>query len=197
MKIFVIGSGGREHAICQAFKQSAKTSEIFCASGNAGIAEIAESVNIRHDEIEKLADFAEENKMDLTFVGGETSLALGIADEFKKRGLKIIGASRKAARLETSKSFAKDFMRRHKIPTAKYETAHSVAEAMEILQSRTFGDTETPVVVKADGLAAGKGVIVAKNCQEAERAVKELENLVGREAVEKIVFEECLLGTEV
>ncbi|CAN5473842.1 phosphoribosylamine--glycine ligase [soil metagenome] len=197
MKILVVGSGGREHALCWAFKQSEKTEKIFCANGNAGIAEIAECVNIKPDEIAELADFAETSQIDLTFVGGETSLALGIVDEFEKRGLKIIGASRQAAQLESSKSFAKDFMAKHNIPTAKYKTANSAEEAKEILQRGLFGDENAPVVVKADGLAAGKGVVVAQNRAEAIEAVSGLENLVGKKATEKIVLEEYLTGKEV
>ncbi|HEX8639463.1 MAG TPA: phosphoribosylamine--glycine ligase, partial [Pyrinomonadaceae bacterium] len=197
MKILVIGSGGREHAICRAFGKSEKTSKIYCAGGNAGIAEIAECVNIKPEDIENLADFAEQNKIDLTFVGGETALALGIVDEFERRDLKIIGASRRAAELEASKSFAKNFMRRHRIPTAAYLTAYSTIEAAEILEAGEFGDDETPVVVKADGLAAGKGVVVAKNRREAVAAVAELENLAGKTAAAKIVLEECLFGREV
>lgn len=195
MKILVIGSGGREHALCKTFAKSAE--KIFCADGNAGIAEVAECVNIKPTEIENLADFAVENAIDLTFVGGETSLALGIVDEFEKRNLKIVGASRQAAQLEASKSFAKDFMRRHEIPTANYETANSAAEAIEILRSGNFGDENSPVVIKADGLAAGKGVVVAKNRGEAERAINELEYLAGKKAAQKIVLEECLIGREV
>lgn len=197
MKILVIGSGGREHALCQTFAKSKKAAKIFCASGNAGIAEIAECVDIKPDEIERLAEFALENAIDLTFVGGETSLALGIVDEFEKRNLKIIGASKCAARLEASKSFAKDFMRRHSVPTARYETANSAAEAIETLRGGKFADKNSPVVIKADGLAAGKGVVVAKDRREAEQAVNELETLVGKEAAGKIVLEECLVGREV
>lgn len=197
MKILVIGSGGREHAICRAFQKSEKVSHIFCADGNAGISEIAELVAIKPTEIEKLAAFASENKIDLTFVGGETSLALGVTDEFEKRGLKIVGVSGKAARLEASKSFAKDFMARHSIPTAEYQTANSTSEAKEILENGVFGDENAPVVVKADGLAAGKGVVVAKNRREAIEAIDELESIVGAEATEKIVLEECLIGREV
>lgn len=197
MKILVIGSGGREHALCRAFKQSKRVEKIFCADGNAGIAEIAGCVNIKPDNVEALADFAARNQIDLTFVGGEISLALGIVDEFEKRGLKIVGVSKQAARLEASKSFAKDFMRRHNIPTAEYETANSPQEAIEILRSGKFGDADSPIVVKADGLAAGKGVVVAGNRAEAERAINEMESLVGKGAVEKIVLEECLIGREV
>lgn len=197
MKILVIGSGGREHAICRAFQKSEKVSRLFCADGNAGIGEIAELVAIKPTEIEKLAEFASENKIDLTFVGGETSLALGVTDEFAKRDLKIVGVSGKTARLEASKSFAKDFMARHSIPTAEYQTATSTSEAKEILENGFFGDENAPVVVKADGLAAGKGVVVAKNRREAIEAIDELESIVGAVATEKIVLEECLFGREV
>ena len=197
MKILVIGSGGREHAICKAFSRSKKVSKIYCADGNAGISELAECAKIKPHEIEKLVEFAVENQIDLTFVGGETSLSLGVVDEFEKRGLKIIGVNGKAARLEASKSFAKGFMARHKIPTAEYQTANSAAEAVEILETGKFGDKNAPVVVKADGLAAGKGVVVAANRREAAEAVNDLEKTVGREAVEKIVLEKCLFGREV
>nr|MBA3786597.1 phosphoribosylamine--glycine ligase [Acidobacteriota bacterium] len=197
MKILVVGSGGREHAICSAFNKSEKTTKIYCADGNAGVAKIAECVSIKPDNIKELADFAGQNSIDLTFVGGETSLALGIADEFERRGLKIVGVSRQAAQLEASKSFAKDFMARHKIPTAAYKTAFSVTEAIEILEGGEFGNEETPVVVKADGLAAGKGVVVAQNRAEAIAAINEMRNLVGEIAADKIVLEECLFGREV
>jgi phosphoribosylamine--glycine ligase len=197
MKILVIGSGGREHAICRKFSESKKVCEIFCADGNAGIGEIAELVDVKPHEIKKLADFAENKKINLTFVGGETSLALGIVDEFEKRNLKIVGVSEKAARLEASKVFAKDFMNRHSIPTAKYKTAQTIGEAKEILQSDFLGDESQPVVVKADGLAAGKGVVVAVNRLEAVAAIDELANLAGDEAARQIVLEECLVGREV
>lgn len=197
MKILVVGSGGREHALCRSFQKSPRVEKIFCADGNAGIAGIAECVAIKPTEIGRLVGFAADNAIDLTFVGGETSLALGIVDEFERRGLKIIGASQKAAQLESSKSFAKDFMRRHNIPTAKYQTAFSTAEAATILESGFFGDTDAPTVVKADGLAAGKGVVVARNRGEALEAVAELEKIVGADAADKIVLEECLFGREV
>lgn len=197
MKILVIGSGGREHALCRAFDKSEKVEKIFCANGNAGIAEIAECVDIKPTQIKELADFAESEKIDLTFVGGETSLALGVVDEFERRGLKIIGASEQAARLEASKSFAKDFMKRNGIPTADYKTVFSPSDAIDCLNSGVFGDEKTPVVVKADGLAAGKGVVVAENRSDAVEAINELEKLAGREASEKIVLEECLFGREV
>jgi phosphoribosylamine--glycine ligase len=197
MRVLVIGSGGREHAICSSFARSAGVSKIFCAPGNAGIAQIADCVPIKPEDIDGLADFAVREKVDISFVGGETSLALGIVDEFEKRGLKIIGASRDAARLEASKSFAKDFMLRHGIPTAKYHTANSPEEAIEILESGHFGEANSPVVIKADGLAAGKGVVVAGDRSEAVEACRELATLVGADAAAKIVIEEFLEGREV
>jgi phosphoribosylamine--glycine ligase len=197
MKILVIGSGGREHALCYAFSKSARVSKIFCANGNAGIGEIAEIVDIYPEDVNSLADFADTTKIDLTFVGGETSLALGIVDNFERRGLKIIGVSKMAAQLEASKSFAKDFMARHSIPTAAYKTGNSAEEAKAILDEAIFGTADAPVVVKADGLAAGKGVVVASNRSEALKAVNELESVVGANAVQKIVLEECLIGREV
>src|SRR5690349_12275821 len=127
MKIMVIGSGGREHAICHAFAQSSKVTRLFCAPGNAGIAQIAECVPISAEDVAALMDFAMNENVDLTFVGGEGPLSLGIVNEFEKKGLRIVGASRDAARLESSKAFAKDFMSRHGIPTARYHTADSPA----------------------------------------------------------------------
>ena len=197
MKVLVVGSGGREHAICYAFSKSPHLSKLYCANGNAGIASIAECVAIRPDDIRAMADFASREQIDLTFVGGEMSLALGIVDEFTNRGLRIIGPSRAAAELESSKAFAKDFMARYEIPTAKYAVAHSAGFATLMLESGDFGSVATPVVIKADGLAAGKGVVVAKNRAEAIAACNEMELLVGSAAASKIVLEECLTGREV
>jgi phosphoribosylamine---glycine ligase len=197
MKILVVGSGGREHALCWAFGRSGKVNKIFCANGNAGIAEIAECIDIGPDDISALAEFASAKKIDLTFVGGETSLALGIVDEFESRGLRIVGATGTAARLESSKAFAKHFMARHNIPTAGYDAAGSIDEAIEILESGAFGDAATPVVVKADGLAAGKGVVVARDRAEAVAAINDMEGLTGAAAASTIVLEECLTGREV
>ncbi len=197
MKILVVGSGGREHAICSAFAKSAKVERVFCANGNAGIGEIAELVAIRPDDISSLVNFASANSIDLTFVGGETSLALGMVDAFEEKGLRIIGVSKATARLEASKSFAKDFMLRHNIPTAKFHVVRSKGDAIDVLRSGTFGDELAPVVVKADGLAAGKGVVVASNRSDAIAAIDGLEDLVGADAAETIVLEECLFGREV
>jgi phosphoribosylamine--glycine ligase len=196
MNIFVIGSGGREHAICWSFRKSTKVTKIFCAPGNAGIASIAECVPIAADEVNSLAEFAKANQIDLTFVGGEMSLALGIVDEFNRNVLKIVGPTKEASQLESSKAFAKDFMARHGVPTAKYVTAHSPGFALLELESGDFGDPAKPVVVKADGLAAGKGVVVAKNRAEAAQAINEMAKTLGT-AANKIVLEECLVGREV
>lgn len=199
MKILVTGGGGREHAICSRLSKSAGQPEIFCAPGNAGIAQIATCVDISPTDVKTLARFAAENSIDLTVVGGETSLAAGIADEFAVRRLPIVGASQAAAKLESSKVFAKDFMMRHRIPTARYRVADSVEAAANILQSGSFGATDSPVVVKADGLAAGKGVVVAANHFEAARAIEEMMSgkTIGADAASRIVLEETLEGREV
>jgi phosphoribosylamine--glycine ligase len=197
MNVLVVGSGGREHAICYAFSKSQNVSKLYCANGNAGIASIAECVSIRPDDVQALADFASASRIDLTFVGGEISLALGIVDEFMLRGLHIIGPTRAAAELESSKAFAKDFMARYEIPTAKYAVAHSAGFATLMLESGDFGNESTPVVIKADGLAAGKGVVLAKDRAEGIAACNEMESLVGTAAAGKIILEECLTGREV
>jgi phosphoribosylamine--glycine ligase len=199
MKILVIGSGGREHAICWALhKTSARPLQLFCAPGNAGIAQITECVPIGAVDNNALAAFAAESGIDLTMVGPEAPLADGIVDTFQRLGLRIVGPGREAARLESSKAFAKDFMRRHSIPTARYRVALSADEATEILKSGEFGDEDAPVVIKADGLAAGKGVFVARNREAAFEALKELRSgAVGVEAARRIVIEEALEGREV
>lgn len=196
MKVLVIGTGGREHALCWAFRRSPRVSEVLCAGGNSGIAQVATIVPILPEQIEKLADFAEADGVGLTFVGGESSLALGIVDEFRKRGLVIVGADLAGSRLESSKAFAKDFMVRHGVPTARYAASDSPAEAVEILESGLFGGPGEPVVVKADGLAAGKGVVVAGDRAEAVAAIGELASSLGV-AASKIVLEEKLHGPEV
>jgi phosphoribosylamine---glycine ligase len=197
MNILVIGSGGREHAICWSLRRRGEVDKLFCANGNAGIAQVAECVSVLPDDVAGLVAFAEANAIDLTFVGGEMPLALGVADVFESRGLRIIGPVKEAAQLESSKAFAKDFMARHGVPTARYTIAHSPDFAILELESGDFGSESSPVVVKADGLAAGKGVIVAKNRTEAIAAINEMTALVGTAAAEKIVLEECLTGREV
>lgn len=200
MKALVIGSGGREHAILWALKQtSPEPLELFCAPGNGGISEIAACVPIPATDHTALVKFARDNDIYLTIVGPEGPLADGIVDEFESAGLKIMGPSASASRLESSKGFAKDFMRRHAIPTASYELIVSETEALEALQSGKFGGPDSPVVVKADGLAAGKGVVVAASRLEAEKAVKELlsGNLVSASATRQLLVEEALEGREV
>ena len=199
MRILVVGSGGREHAICWALRRTSKEPlQLFCAPGNAGIAQIAECISISADDLPGLGAFAQKAAIDFTMVGPEVPLALGIVDEFESRGLRIVGPTRAAARLESSKSFAKDFMLRHSIPTARYATAHSVAEAEQMLKSDLFGNDRTPVVIKADGLAAGKGVFVAQDRRAALDALRQFESgALADGAAERIVIEEMLNGREV
>lgn len=200
MKLLVIGSGGREHALVWALGKGARRPlQIYCAPGNAGLAEQAACISIDATDTLALAQFAEEKKIDLTVVGGEAPLAAGIVDEFERRGLLIAGASRAAARLESSKAFAKDFMARHRIPTARYEVAQSARQAHEILESGEFGNSDAPVVIKADGLAGGKGVVVARTRAEGQEAIRDLMTggVVGAEAARRVVIEEALLGREV
>lgn len=197
MKVLVVGSGGREHAICDAFARSERVTQIFCANGNAGISAVAERVDVASDDIDGLANFAREAAIDLTFVGPEGPLSLGIADVFAERGLRVVGPSRVAAQLESSKIFSKQLMARHGIPTAAFAACESVPQALAELASGRFGDADAAVVIKADGLAAGKGVVVAANRAEAENAVREMASLVGTAAAERILIEECLVGPEV
>ena len=200
MRALVIGSGGREHAILWALKRTSKVPlELYCAPGNGGISQVAECLAISVEDHSALIGFARSREIDLTIVGPEGPLAAGIVDEFERAGLRIVGPSRAASRLESSKAFAKDFMLRHKIPTADYTVASSAADAMSSLGSGRFGPPDSPVVVKADGLAAGKGVVVARSRAEAERAVSDLSGgaLVSPDAVKQILIEEALQGREV
>jgi phosphoribosylamine--glycine ligase len=200
MKILVIGSGGREHALCWSLARGGAPSrlELFCAPGNAGIGQSAQCVPLAATDVAGLARFAEEEGIALTIVGGEAPLAVGIVDEFERRGLLIAGARARAARLESSKAFAKDFMARQKIPTARYRVVDSIAAGREVLESGEFGAPDAPVVVKADGLAAGKGVVVANSRAEAARALEDLMSgaTVGLEAARRVVIEEALRGHE-
>lgn len=195
MKVLVIGSGGREHAICWKLKQSPRVEKIFCAPGNAGIARDAECVNIKVDELEKLADFAAANNIDLTVVGPEAPLCDGVVDVFRARNLLIFGPDKEAAQLEGSKDFAKKFMVKYNIPAAGSEVFTSLDAAVEYLK-KEFASGKKAVVVKADGLAAGKGVLVAENAGEAEEFVKECFNGVFGSAGCKVLIEECLFGEE-
>lgn len=198
-RVLIVGSGGREHAIVWAIQNTAMVPvDIFCAPGNAGIGQIAQVINISADDQFGLASFVEANKIDLTFVGPEAPLAAGIVDLFTERVLPIVGPDAAAARLEGSKIFAKDFMARHKVPTSAYRVADSPEHATECLRSGEFGSEQSPVVIKADGLAAGKGVVVAGNRSEAEKAIQDLmvDHVAGREAAQRVVLEEALTGTE-
>ena len=200
MKALVIGSGGREHAILWALRWTSSVPlDLYCAPGNGGISQVADCVPISVSDHEALMQFAEANAIDLTIVGPEGPLAAGIVDEFERRGLKIMGPSRAAARLESSKAFAKDFMRRHKIPTAEYCIADSASAALAALRSGRFGGPDSAVVVKADGLAAGKGVVVAPSHIGAERAIAEITagTLVAADAAKQLLIEEALEGREV
>ena len=192
MKVLVVGSGGREHAICYSLLKGKKVNAIYCAPGNAGISEIAQCLNIKDNDIDNLYKFAKENKIDLTIVGPEVPLVDGIVDKFEKENLRIFGPNKKCSMLEGSKAFSKEFMIKHDIPTAKYKEYMDLDEAINEIDS--FG---YPVVIKADGLAAGKGVVIAKDKEEGIKALREMmsDKKFGI-AGEKIVIEEFLKGIE-
>ena len=193
MNILVIGSGGREHTIAWKLNQSPLVSKIYCAPGNAGISKIAECIDIKVEELEKLAEFAEKNHVDLTVVGPEIPLCAGITDIFNKKGLKVFGPSGKAAQLEGSKAFSKDFMKRHGIPTAAYGTFDNKQDAEEFIRKNI---TENGIVVKADGLAAGKGVIIAETGQQALDALSLCFDGTFGKAGDTVLIEEMLIGEE-
>ena len=197
MKVLVIGGGGREHALAWKLAQSPRVTKVFVAPGNGGTATDKRMVNVPiGNDVKALADFAEAEKVGLTVVGPEATLALGVVDEFRARGLRIFGPTRAAAQLESSKAFAKDFMKRHRIPTAAYETFSDAALAHAYVDR-----IGAPIVVKADGLAAGKGVVVAMTLEEAHQAVDWmlLDNKLGVQhnaAGARVVIEEFLTGEE-
>jgi phosphoribosylamine--glycine ligase len=193
MKVLVVGGGGREHALCWKLQQSPELTELFCAPGNPGIAKLAGCLPKGADEIHALADFAAEANIDLTIVGPELPLALGIVDEFTSRGLAIFGPTKAAAELEGSKAFAKRFLERHRIPTAEFRLARDRSEAERAVEE--FG---IPVVLKADGLAAGKGVVVATEREEVDAALASFfEDRRFGAAGDVVVVERCLVGEEV
>ncbi len=195
MKVLVVGSGGREHAVCWKLRQSSQVEKVYCAPGNAGIADSAECVSIAQDDFEKLADFAEQNGVDLTVVGPEAPLCGGIVDVFRRRSLPVFGPDAYAAQLEGSKDFAKQFMLRHNIPTARAAAFGDAAAASEYVRSE-FAAGEKAVVIKADGLAAGKGVLVAETLPEALAFVEECFAGAFGESGRKVLIEECLFGEE-
>jgi phosphoribosylamine--glycine ligase len=192
MKVLVIGSGGREHALVWKISQSPRVKELYCAPGNGGIARQARCLDIAAEDLEGLVRFAKETKIDLTVVGPEMPLCLGITDLFQKEGLKIFGPSKKAAQLEGSKAFAKELMQRHKIPAAKYGVFTKQDEAVAYIKKQG-----APIVVKADGLAAGKGVFVAATVDEALAALAAImmKRVFGA-AGDRVVIEEKLEGEE-
>ena len=192
MKILVIGSGGREHAICEKLIQSDKKPILYAAPGNAGISRIATCVDIPVDDIEGLLDFAKRNTIDLTIVGPELPLVMGIVDAFEAEGLDIFGPNKMASQFEGSKDFTKAFLMRHGIPTAHYETHTDLSEALEALARFSY-----PVVIKADGLAAGKGVVIAENRDVAEETLRSMmDGLAFGHAGLKVVMEAFLKGIE-
>lgn len=192
MRILVIGSGGREHALVWSIAHSKLAGKIFCAPGNAGIATTAECLDIKADDIAGLLEFARKEKIELTVVGPEMPLSAGIVDEFKNYKLKIFGPCKEAARLEGSKVFAKQMMMRYNVPTAQFRVFIDADEAKKHISLRG-----TPCVIKADGLAQGKGVVVAKSIPEANRTIDSfmIEKIFG-EAGSRIVIEDCLVGQE-
>lgn len=192
MKVLVVGAGGREHAICWKLSREDNVEKIYCAPGNAGISSVAECIDIKETELDNLADFAEKKLIDLTVVGSELPLVMGITDVFNKRGLRIFGPNKSCSRLEGSKSFTKEFMVRHGIPTAQYREYTDINKAIEEVD--TFG---YPVVIKADGLAAGKGVIISQNREEAIDALNTImkDKKFGN-AGDLVVIEEYLEGIE-
>ncbi len=195
MKVLVVGSGAREHALCWKLRGSPLVQELYCAPGNVGMARMVDRVPIDPSSIVELADFAAKIKIVLTVVGPELPLTLGIVDEFQKRDLPIFGATKAAAEIESSKVFAKEFMKNHKIPTARYDVCGSAAETRALLKKRKRDDY--PLVIKADGLASGKGVIVAADRDEADQAVEvlQVERRYGV-AGDRVLVEEFLAGPE-
>ena len=193
MKVLVIGSGGREHAICYKLSQSKQVDKIYCAPGNSGIAGIAECVNIGAMEFDKLASFAEENKIGLTVVGMDDPLVGGIVDVFQEKGLRVFGPNKAAAILEGSKAFSKDLMKKYNIPTAAYEVFEDADEAIKYLETSKY-----PIVLKADGLALGKGVLICNTKEEALEGVNTI--MVDKkfgESGSTLVVEEFMTGREV
>lgn len=193
MKILIVGGGGREHAIAWKLAQSPKVEKLYCAPGNAGIAEVAECVNIRVMEFDKLVEFAKEHEIDMTVVAPDDPLAAGAVDAFEAAGLRAFGPRANAAILEGSKAFSKDLMKKYNIPTAAYETFSDPEEAIAYLET-----AKMPIVLKADGLALGKGVLICRNLEEAKEGVKTLmlDKQFGS-AGDEIVIEEFMTGREV
>lgn len=193
MKVLIVGSGGREHAIAMSVKKSPRVDKLYCAPGNAGISELAECVPIKVMEFQKIVDFAKEEKIDLTIVAPDDPLAGGLVDELEKAGLRAFGPRKNAAILEGSKAFSKDLMKKYKIPTAAYENFDNAESALKYLEKSDY-----PVVLKADGLALGKGVLICNTWEEAKEGVKSImEDKKFGSAGNKMVVEEFMTGREV
>src|SRR5262245_47029194 len=195
MRVLVIGSGAREHALATRFARDLGAGAVVCTPGNPGIGRVARTVSLDPANVPALLELAQQESIDLTVVGPELPLSLGIADRFAEAGRAIFGPTAAAARLETSKAFAKAFMARHGIPTARFHTAESLDDARRIVRAGTFG---FPVVLKADGLAAGKGVVIADDLATAESTLRAVmgDRKFGA-AGDRLVIEECLRGPEV
>ncbi len=193
MKILIIGSGGREHAIATKVAMSPRVTKLFCAPGNAGIAEVAECVNISVNEYVQLAEFAVKENIDLTIVGPDDPLVGGIVDVFEERGLRVFGARKNAAILEGSKAFSKELMKKYNIPTAAYESFDHPSQAVAYIKNKTY-----PLVLKADGLALGKGVLICNNHKEAMDGIKQImEDKQFGSAGDRLVIEDFVVGREV
>lgn len=192
MKILIVGSGGREHAIAWKLAQSPKVDKIYCAPGNAGIADVAECIDVKAEDIQGICKATKEKEIDMAVIGPEVPLAMGITDELEKVGVKTFGPNKKCSQLEASKAFTKSFLARHDIPTAKYKEYTDKESLMA-----DIGIYGYPMVLKADGLAAGKGVVLAENAEEAATAIEEMMgSRVFGDAADKVVVEECLVGIE-
>ena len=193
MKVLIVGSGGREHAIAASVAKSNQVEKIYCAPGNAGIGQIAECVDITAMEFDKLADFAEKNQIDLTIIGMDDPLVGGVVDVFEARGLRVFGPRKNAAIIEGSKAFSKDLMKKYNIPTAAYENFTNPDEALAYLET-----AKMPIVLKADGLALGKGVLICNNLEEAKAGVKTLmlDKQFG-DAGNEIVIEEFMTANSI
>lgn len=193
MKVLVVGGGGREHAICWKLSQSSKVTELFCAPGNAGIADVATCVPVKATDVEGMVAWAKENSMDFVMVAPDDPLALGMVDALTEAGIPAFGPKANAAIIEASKAFSKELMKKYNIPTAQYETFTELDNALAYIREQG-----APIVVKADGLALGKGVVVASTVEEAETAVREMmENKKFGASGSTVVIEECMVGPEV
>ena len=192
MKVLVVGSGGREHVICWKLKQDPRVTELYCAPGNGGIASVATCVDIKANEIEKLVSYAKDGKFDLVFIAPEDPLALGLADRLEEEGIRAFGPKANAAIIESSKAFSKSLMKKYNVPTAAYEIFDDEQKALAYLETQKM-----PIVIKCDGLALGKGVIIAQTLEEAKQAVSDMmgDQKFGS-AGSTVVIEECMVGPE-